>query len=86
MQREPDFIFERQTGGLFLPATGMRPPLVLKAPANQPLELLALEDRVLYSAVPLDLPEPAVVEPSEPQNLEQQINELIEWTSLLASS
>ncbi|MFM7116396.1 MAG: DUF4347 domain-containing protein, partial [Planctomycetota bacterium] len=86
MQREPDFIFERQTGGSFLPRSRSAPPPARKASANQPLELLALEDRVLYSAVPIDLPDAAPNEPCEPNNLEQQVNDLIHWTSLLAAA
>jgi VCBS repeat-containing protein len=86
MQREPDFIFERQTGGSFLPRSRSAPTPTRKASANQPLELLALEDRVLYSAVPIGLPDAAPNEPSELENLEQQVNELIHWTSLLAEA
>ncbi|MFM7564964.1 MAG: DUF4347 domain-containing protein [Planctomycetota bacterium] len=86
MQRKPDFIFERQTGGSFLPRSRSAPPPARKASANQPLELLALEDRVLYSAVPIDLPDAAPNEPCEPNNLEQQVNDLIHWTSLLAAA
>jgi VCBS repeat-containing protein len=86
MQREPDFIFERQTGGSFLPRSRSAPTPTRKASANQPLELLALEDRVLYSAVPIDLPDAAPNEPSNLENLEQQVNDLIHWTSLLAAA
>ncbi|MFO0526470.1 MAG: cadherin domain-containing protein [Planctomycetota bacterium] len=85
MHQQPDLILERQPGGTFLPRNLAAPRSEAKFPANRPLELLALEDRVLYSAVPLDpqLDPPEPEPTTEPLNLDSQLANLEHWAALL---
>jgi VCBS repeat-containing protein len=85
MHQHPDLILERQPGGLFLPRSLTALKSESKVPANRPLELLALEDRVLYSAVPLDpqTSQPETEPNTEPLNLDWQLASLEHWAELL---
>lgn len=83
MYRQNHFIFERQTGGFFLPRDRSAPGPEAKIPANLPLELLALEDRVLYSAAPIELPGTDAAGNGDILSPEQQLDQLISWVERL---